>query len=78
MTTGGLRTNSNSGSNWTELFNIQTGQTCLLSSMPLVTIYHTGLYFSGYPVYCGGMANGTYDGKCYKYSQSAWQQASQK
>ena len=66
------------GINCTELYNIQTGQSCKLASMPFDTIQHTGLYYSGYPIYCGGMANGTYDNKCYKYSQNSWQQASNK
>lgn len=65
--------------NYTQLFNIKTGQACFLESLPFNYIYNVhGVLFQGVPTLCGGSFNSSVNltiesnPYCFMLKQGSW------
>ena len=76
-------------SNFTELFNVKTGQKCCLQNLPFPSLYGVAsLFYGGMPVVCGGIVRYVflntsepdvveYNPICLVFQQGSWNQVRQ-
>ena len=74
--------------NFTELFNVKTGQKCRLQNLPFYYIHDVApLFYEGMPVVCGGQVSFGYifnfgyaaesNPRCLVFQQGSWNQVRQ-